>query len=149
MAAKSALARTFMQALRPDLGRPASSLISDVLLEDQPIQPPEDINDIMVSFSTSEMQSIEAEFKYTLLLKFPKGCPKLTRVRENISNWGLAHAFSVVPMNPRHVILHLTSVDDFGQIWTRGSRSIDSPSFRLLKWSSKFCRKEESSLAAV
>ncbi|KAJ6840349.1 uncharacterized protein M6B38_310800 [Iris pallida] len=66
------LARTFMQALRPVFGRPASSLISDVLLEDQPIQPPKDINDIMVSFSTSEMQSIEAEFKYTLLLKFPK-----------------------------------------------------------------------------
>ncbi|KAJ6824376.1 uncharacterized protein M6B38_382485 [Iris pallida] len=75
--------------------------------------------------------------------------PKLTRVRENISNWGLAHAFSIVPMNPRHVNLHLTCADDFGWVWTRSSRSIDSSSFRLLKWPSEFCLKEESSLAAV
>ncbi|KAJ6814426.1 uncharacterized protein M6B38_140045 [Iris pallida] len=62
---------------------------------------------------------------------------------------GLAHAFSIVPMNLGHVILHLTSADDFGRVWTRGSCSTDSSSFRLLKWSSDFCPKEESYVAAV
>lgn len=95
------------------------------------------------------MEAIEAQFQYTLLLKFPKGCPKLTRVKESISKWGLSHTFSVVLMNPRHVILHLHSAEDFGRVWTRGSRTIDSSSFRLLKWSSDFCPKEKSSLAAV
>lgn len=145
LAATAAPARSFLQALRP----PPTSIISDVQLEDHPTQPPEDINDITVSFSISEMQSIEAKFQYTLILKFTTGCPKLTRVKEDISNWGLAHVFFVVPMNPRHVILHLTSADDFLWVRTRGSRSIGSSSFRLFKWSAEFCPTEESPLAAV
>lgn len=140
---------SFLHALRPNLNTRPTYIIPDVQMEEEPSQPQENFNDITVAFSKSEMASIEARFQFTFVMKFPKGCPKLFRVQENISKWGLGQPFSVVPMDPRHVVLHLTSAEDFSRVWTIGPRVIDSASFKLLKWSSDFNTKEEPAMAAV
>lgn len=140
---------SFLHALRPDLIKRPTHVIPDVQLEEKPSQPQTDIDEITVAFSNSEMASIEARYQFTFIMKFPKGCPKLFRVKENISKWGLGQPHSVVPMDPRHVVLHLASAEDFGRVWTRGPRVIDSAFFKLLKWSSDFNTKEESAMTAV
>lgn len=65
------------------------------------------------------------------------------------TSWGLSQPAVVGLLDPRHVMIHLSSHEDMVKAWTRESHIIDSSLFRLFRWSPDFHPRYESSLSAV
>lgn len=117
-------------------------LRNDVELGEGSQPPTTDGKDIVVSFSSQEISSHSEQFSHTFILKFASGCPKIARVQEVVSSWGLTSAYCVAPMDPKHSVLYLSSEIDHKNVWTRGTYRIDSHLMRILKWSPDFNPKE-------
>ncbi|GAV67197.1 DUF4283 domain-containing protein [Cephalotus follicularis] len=65
------------------------------------------------------------------------------------SSWGLNQLATIGLLDPKHILIHLHSPNDFSIAWSRESRIFDNRRFLLLRWTLDFTKQKDSSLSAT
>ncbi|OVA08691.1 hypothetical protein BVC80_5041g1 [Macleaya cordata] len=103
-----------------------------------------------IRFAPHDLIRSEQIMAYALILKFSAGRPSLNDIRSHISlHWGLSCNPVVGLIDPRHVLLKLTSEADVIKTMVREKKHIKGFWFRLFRWTSSFDPRKDSSLASV
>ncbi|GAV58257.1 DUF4283 domain-containing protein, partial [Cephalotus follicularis] len=86
----------------------------------------------------------------SLIAKFSLSRPPVDLFEHHVnSSWGLNQPATVGLHDPKHILIHLHSADDFAKAWSRESRIFDNQRFLLLRWTSDFTKRKDSSLSAT
>ncbi|KAG8363688.1 hypothetical protein BUALT_Bualt19G0048400 [Buddleja alternifolia] len=76
-------------------------------------------------FSKQEMADMVAPLKFALVSKFSFGVPSISRVRACFSRFGLKGLYTVAIIDFNHVLINLSSDEDYTHIWLKKEWLID------------------------
>ncbi|GAV89823.1 DUF4283 domain-containing protein, partial [Cephalotus follicularis] len=62
---------------------------------------------------------------------------------------GLIQPATVGLIDPKHILIHLQSEEDFSKAWSRESKIFDYRRFLLLRWTPDFTKRKDSSFSAT
>ncbi|OVA10378.1 protein of unknown function DUF4283 [Macleaya cordata] len=103
-----------------------------------------------IRFSPHDLLRSEQIMAFSLILKFSAGRPPLNDIKAHIElHWGLTGKYVVGLIDPRHILLRLSSELEVTKVLVREKKHIQGYWFRIFRWSSSFNPKKESSLAPV
>ncbi|OVA15314.1 Ribonuclease H domain [Macleaya cordata] len=103
-----------------------------------------------IKFSPHDMLRSEQKLAHALILKFSAGRPSINDIKSHIDlHWGLSGTIVVGIIDPRHILLNLSSEADVLKALVREKKNIKGYWFRLFRWSSSFDPRKDSSIAAV
>ncbi|GAV58508.1 DUF4283 domain-containing protein [Cephalotus follicularis] len=139
------------------LGRPASEpLIPLSQLPEVPKIPinpksPSSFNGKpLVNLSPQDVKLASEFHAFSLIAKFSLQRPPVDLFEHHVnSSWGLQQPATVGLLDPKHILIHLHSADDFSKAWSRESRVFDNRRFLLLRWTPIFSKRKDSSLSAM
>ncbi|GAV62717.1 DUF4283 domain-containing protein, partial [Cephalotus follicularis] len=87
---------------------------------------------------------------FRLIAKFSLQRPPVDLFEHHVnSSWGLQKPATIGLLDPKHILIHLHSANDFSKAWSRESRVFDNRSFLLLRWTPIFSKRKDSSLSAM
>ncbi|OVA01789.1 protein of unknown function DUF4283 [Macleaya cordata] len=87
---------------------------------------------------------------HALILKFSAGRPSIYDIKSYIDlHWGLTRKVIVGIIDPRHILLNLTSEADVLKTMVREKKHIKGYWIRLFRWSSAFDPRKDSSIATI
>ncbi|GAV67192.1 DUF4283 domain-containing protein, partial [Cephalotus follicularis] len=96
------------------------------------------------------MKLASAFHSLSLIAKFSLSIPPIDIFEHHVnSSWGLTHPATVGLIDPKHILIHLQSKDDFAKAWSRESRIFDNRIFLLLRWTPDFTKSKDSSFSAT
>lgn len=82
-----------------------------------------------------------SNLKYMLIGMFSHGCPNIQNIQSKFSIFGLKEAFTLGVINIKHVLICLSSEEDFTRFWLKLIWFIDGISMRIFKWTPEFNTK--------
>ncbi|GAV89004.1 DUF4283 domain-containing protein [Cephalotus follicularis] len=94
---------------------------------------------------------LASEFhSYSLVAKFSLLRPPVDLFEHHVnSSWGLSQSATVGLIDPKHILIHLQSNEDFAKAWSRESKIFDNRRFLFLRWTPDFTKKKDSSYSAT
>ncbi|XP_012857539.1 PREDICTED: uncharacterized protein LOC105976824 [Erythranthe guttata] len=103
-----------------------------------------------VFFSPIEVDQLNRQVDNTLIMKFSAGRPSLQDIRSHItSEWNLASEPAIGFLDPRHITIHMGSIQDAKLALSRNSNNIKNCMFRLFRWTPDFTIGKDSGKVAV
>ncbi|KAI3461494.1 hypothetical protein Pfo_018157 [Paulownia fortunei] len=102
-----------------------------------------------IQFNRTENVEMVGPYKYTLIGKFSHGSPPIRDIQTRFAGLGLQGAFQIGLINIKHILIQLTSEEDFMRIWMKQILFQDGYQMRLFKWSPIFCTKIKSSIVPL
>ncbi|GAV86595.1 DUF4283 domain-containing protein [Cephalotus follicularis] len=139
------------------LGRPASSpLIPLSQLPDIPKIPinPKSPSSLhgkpLVNLSPHDVKLASEFHTFSLIAKFNLQRPPIDLFEHHVnSSWGLNLTATVGLLDPKHILIQVHSAEYFAKAWSRESRIFENRRFLLLRWTTAFTKRKDSSLSAT
>lgn len=103
----------------------------------------------VITFTDAEMQYYSQELKFTLVGKFSYGYPVLHTIKNEFYKFNLSGEYFVGILNVRHILIKLSSEQDYLKIWGKGLIWMDKFPMRILKWTMDFNPAVESSIVSI
>ncbi|GAV67194.1 DUF4283 domain-containing protein [Cephalotus follicularis] len=104
----------------------------------------------LVNLSPLDVKLVSEFHAFSLITKFSLLRPPVDLFESHInSSWGLLQPAIVGLLDPKHILIHLHSAEDFSKAWSRESKIFDNRRFRLLRWTVDFTKRKDSSLSAM
>ncbi|GAV73203.1 DUF4283 domain-containing protein, partial [Cephalotus follicularis] len=111
---------------------------------------PSSLNDKpLVNLSPLDVKLASDYLAYSLIAKFSLLRPLVDLFEHHVnSSWGLKQPATIGLLDPKHILIHLHSAEDFAKAWSRESKIFDNRRFLLLRWTQAFNKRKDSSLSA-
>ncbi|GAV68596.1 DUF4283 domain-containing protein [Cephalotus follicularis] len=104
----------------------------------------------LVNLSPHDVKLASDFHAYSLIAKFSLLRPPVDLFEHHInSSWGLIQPATVGLLDPKHILIHLHSAEDFAKAWSRESKFFDNLRYLLLIWTADFTKRKDSSLSAM
>ncbi|GAV89819.1 DUF4283 domain-containing protein [Cephalotus follicularis] len=85
-----------------------------------------------------------------LIAKFSLLRPPVNLFEHHVnSTWGLNQPATIGLIDPKHILSHLQSEEDFAKAWSRESKIFDNRRFLLLRLTPDFTKRKDSSFSAT
>ncbi|XP_027181954.1 uncharacterized protein LOC113780345 [Coffea eugenioides] len=102
-----------------------------------------------VNFCMEDIECIATPFQYALVGKFSKGRLLMEDLRNFFHSLDLKAEFSLGLLDHKHVLIRLTTEDDYYCLWARGIWYVKEVPMRIFKWSIDFHVDRETSVVPV
>ncbi|KAG8366750.1 hypothetical protein BUALT_Bualt16G0000100 [Buddleja alternifolia] len=89
-------------------------------------------------YSRVEMDEMVAHLKFALVGKFSYGVSTINRVRARFARFGLKRGYTVGIIDMKHVLINLSSDEDYTRIWMKKEWLIDGFPMKTFKWNKDF-----------
>ncbi|GAV79253.1 DUF4283 domain-containing protein [Cephalotus follicularis] len=104
----------------------------------------------LVNLSPHDVKLASDFHAYSLIAKFSLLRPPVDLFEHHInSSWGLILPATVGLLDPKHILIHLHSAEDFAKAWSRESKIFYNRRYLLLRWTADFTKRNDSSLSAM